>query len=153
MVHQRIAATLIQVAAIFFLWYNKGKGGNYLNLVEEYFVLANEVVSWRGTVYDGVTAEKHNCKVKRMGTIATEIEQNFPELKNDFYQLLSNNNKEIHLWAAHHILEHMNCDQPMRKNAIKEIRRMARTDRTAYGFGEKVWLKEWYKNHPRDRWI
>ena len=104
-----------------------------MNLVEEYFVLANEVVSWRGTVYDGVTAEKHNCKVKRMGTIATEIEQNFPELKNDFYQLLSNNNKEIRLWAAHHILEHMNCDQPMRKNAIKEIRRMARTDRTAYG--------------------
>ena len=88
-----------------------------------------------------------------MSTIATEIEQNFPELKDDFYQLLSNDSKEIRLWVAHHILEHMNCDQPMKKNALKEIRRMARTDRTAYGFGEKVWLKDWYKTHPKDRWI
>ena len=30
---------------------------------------------------------------------------------------------------------------------------MVRTDKTAYGFGEKVWLKEWYKFHPKDRWI
>ena len=86
-----------------------------MNLVEEYFVLVNEVISWRETVYDGVTAEKHNRKVKRMSTIATEIEQNFPELKDDFYQLLSNDSKEIRLWVAHHILEHMNCDQPMKK--------------------------------------
>ena len=44
-------------------------------------------------------------------------------------------------------------DQSFRKNALKEIRRRARTDKTAYGFGEKVWLKAWYKAHPKDRWI
>ena len=88
-----------------------------------------------------------------MSAIATEIEQNFPELKNDFYALLVNRNKEIRLWVAHHILEHMNYEHSLRKNALKEIRHMARTDKTAYGFGEKMWLKDWYKNHPRDRWL
>ena len=124
-----------------------------MNLVQEYFVLVNEVVSYRETVYDGATAEVHNRKVKRMSAIATEIEQNFPELKNDFYELLANENKEIRLWVAHHILEVMNCDKAYKKAALKEIRNQARTDKTANGFCERVWLKEWYKSHPKDRWI
>ena len=124
-----------------------------MNLVQEYFILVNEVVSYRETVHDVATAEVHNRKVKRMSAIATEIDQKFPELKNDFYELLKNENEEICLWVAHHILEHMNYDQSFRKNALKEIRRRARTDKTAYGFGEKVWLKAWYKAHPKDRWI
>ena len=66
-----------------------------MNLVQEYFVLVNEVVSYRETVYDGATAEVHNRKVKRMSAIATEIEQNFPELKNDFFELLSNDTLRI----------------------------------------------------------
>ena len=124
-----------------------------MNLVQEYFILVNEVVSYRETVHDVATAEVHNRKVKRISAIATEIDQKFPELKNDFYELLKNENEEIRLWVAHHILEHMNYDQSFRKNALKEIRHRARTDKTAYGFGEKVWLKAWYKAHPKDRWI
>lgn len=124
-----------------------------MNLVQEYLVLVNEVVSYRETVYDGATAEVHNRKVKRMDAIATEIEQNSPELKNDFYELLSNDNKEIRLWVAHHILEHMNYARSFRKTALKEIRRRARTDKTEYGLGEKMWLKDWYQSHPKDRWI
>ena len=124
-----------------------------MSLVQEYFILVNEVVSYRETVHDVATAKVHNRKVKRMSAIATEIDQEFPELKNDFYELLKNENEEIRLWVAHHILEHMNYDQSFRKNALKEIRHRARTDKTAYGFGEKVWLKAWYKAHPKDRWI
>ena len=71
---------------------------------------------------------------KRMSAIATEIEQNFPELKNDFYELLANENKEIRLWVAHHILEHMNYERSFRKNALMEIRSMARTDKTTFVF-------------------
>ena len=124
-----------------------------MNLAQEYLILVNEVVSYRETVHDVATAEVHNRKVKRMSAIATEIDQKFPELKNDFYELLKNQNEEIRLWVAHHILEHMNYDQSFRKKALKEIRHRARTDKTAYGFGEKVWLKAWYKAHPKDRWI
>ena len=64
-----------------------------------------------------------------------------------------NQNEEIRLWVAHHILEHMNYERSFRKTALKEIRRMARTDKAANGFGEKMWLKDWYKTHPKDRWI
>ena len=122
-----------------------------MNLVQEYFILVNEVVSYRETVHDVATAEVHNRKVKRMSAIATEIDQKFPELKNHFYELLKNENEEIRLWIAHQILEHLNYDQSFRKNALKETRHRARTDKTAYGFGEKVWLKAWYKAHPKDR--
>ena len=124
-----------------------------MDLIQEYLSLANEVVSYKETVYDGASAEKHNRKVKRMDTIATEIEKSFPERKNDFQQLLFHENKEIRLWVAHHILERMNYERRYRKNALKEIRCIARTDKTVYGFGEKIWLKDWYKKHPKDRWI
>ena len=109
-----------------------------MNLVQEYFVLVNEVVSYRETVYDGATAEVHNRKVKRMSANSSEIHHKSPEPQNEFYELLANENKEIRLWVAHHILEHMNYERSFRKTALKEIRSMARTDKTAYGFGEKV---------------
>ncbi len=88
-----------------------------------------------------------------MSAIAIEIELKSPELKIGFYELLSNENKEIRLWVAHHILEHMNYERSFRKAALEEIRRMARTDKTAYDFGETLWLEDWYKNHPKDRWL
>ena len=124
-----------------------------MNLVEEYLALVSAVVSYRETVYDGATANDHNRKVRKMRAIATEIEKNSPALKYDFFGLLSNESNEIRLWIAHHILEVMNYDKPCRKVAFQVIRHKARTDKTASGFGEKVWLKQWYKTHPKDRWI
>ena len=124
-----------------------------MGLVEEYLKLANDVVSFHELVYDGATANKHNGKVKRMVAIAAEIEQNSPDLKNVFFQLLSHENDEVRLWVAHHMLEWMHYDLPYRQKALKEIRRKARQDKTAHGLGEKVWLKKWYMNHPKDRWI
>ena len=124
-----------------------------MNLVQEYSMLVNEVVSWRETVYNGDTADVHNRKAKRMRTIATEIEQNIPNLKMDFFDLLSAENEEIRLWVAHHMLECMNYEPTFKKCALKVIRRRARTDKTAPGYGARVWLKEWYKTHPKDRWI
>jgi len=124
-----------------------------MNLVQEYLTLVTEVVSWREIVHDGISAEKHNNKVNRMRTIATEIERDFPDIKMDFFNLLSSENQEIRLWVAHHMLECMNYERVYKKCALKVIRHKARTDKTAHGFGEKVWLKEWYKIHPKDRWI
>ena len=124
-----------------------------MNLVQEYSALVNEVISWRETVHDGITADEHNQKVNRMRTIAEEIEQAFPYLKPDLFALLSEENKEIRLWVAHHMLECMNYGPICKKRALKVIRHRARTDKTALGYGEKVWLKAWYKAHPKDRWI
>ena len=124
-----------------------------MNLVQEYYRLANEVISYRETVYDRNSAKNHNRKVNKMDTIAVEIQQDHPELKAVFYALLSDENPEIRLWTAHHVLEHIKCERVFRKKALHEIRRRARTEKTANGFGERVWLKAWYKNHPMDRWL
>ena len=123
-----------------------------MNLIQEYIVLATEITCFNE--YDNKNSVKeYNRKATRMRNIATEIEQKYPEFKNEFCELLAHENKKIRLWVAHHILEVMNCDKIHRKAALCEIRYNARTDKTANGFGEKLWLKDWYKTHPMDRWI
>ena len=127
-----------------------------MNLVQEYLLLATEIISLQKfdeTVYFANFSKEHNRKVTRMRKIATEIELNYPELKNEFYKLLSDERSGVRIWVAHHVLEVMNCDKLYRKAALKEIRHSARMGKTANGFGEKIWLKEWYKTHPKDRWI
>jgi hypothetical protein len=124
-----------------------------MSLVEEYLRLVTEIVDFRTNVYDRNTAEEHNRKVERMRVIAAEIEKCYPELKNEFCRMLSHNNKDIRIWVAHHILEVINCEQNYRRLALREIRYRARADKSPYGFGEKVWLKDWYKSHPKDRWL
>ncbi len=123
-----------------------------MSLVQEYLILASDVVSFND--YDKKNSvNEYNRKAMRMRKIAIEIEHSNPDLKDKFCELLSQDNDRIRLWVAHHILEVMNCDQRHRKRALTEIRHNARTDKTANGFGNKMWLKQWYKAHPKDRWI
>ena len=127
-----------------------------MGLVQEYLALVTDIVSpkeFSETVYFKDFPEEHNRKATRMRKIAVEIEQNCPNLKEEFCKLLSHDNAGIRLWVAHHILEVMNSDKSYRKAALCEIRYKARTDKTVDGFGEKIWLKDWYKTHPKDRWI
>lgn len=123
-----------------------------MNLVQEYLELANNVVLFKE--YETKKAvNDYNRKITQMRKIACEIENNHPTLKKDFCQLLSHEISGIRLWVAHHVLEVMNCDKAYRKAALREIRYKARTDKTVNGFGEKMWLRDWYKAHPKDRWI
>ncbi|MBE7059000.1 MAG: hypothetical protein E7387_07910 [Ruminococcaceae bacterium] len=122
-----------------------------MNLVQEYLELANDVVLFNE--YDKKAVKEYNRKVTRMRKIAIAIETDHPILKNDFCELLSHENSGIRLWVAHHVLEVMNCDKSYRKAALREIRYKAKMDKTANGFGEKIWLQDWYKAHPKDRWI
>lgn len=127
-----------------------------MNLVQEYLELVTDIISTKEfdkKVYYVDFSKEHNLKVTRMRKIAIEIEQDYPELKNEFCKLLSHENSGIRIWVAHHVLEVMNCDKSYRKAALQEIRYKARMGKTANGFGEKVWLQDWYKAHPKDRWI
>ena len=127
-----------------------------MSLVQEYLSLVIDIVSPKELsekVYYADFSKEYNRKVTKMRKIATVIEQNYPELKNEFYKMLSHENAGVRLWVAHHVLEVMNCDKSSRKAALREIRYAAKTDKTANGFGEKMWLKDWYKTHPKDRWI
>ena len=122
-----------------------------MDLIQEYFALATSVASFCG--YDKKLVAEYNQKVTRMRDIAVKIERNNDELKNAFCELLFCGDKAICLWVSHHILEVMNCEQSYRKIALRTIRKKSKTDKTVNGFGEKVWLKEWYKSHPKDRWV
>lgn len=123
-----------------------------MNLVQEYLALATGIASFNE--YDNkASVKEYNHKASQMRKIAVKIEQTYPDLKNEFFELLSYENDTVRLWVAHHILEVMSCAKNLRKSALKEIQNAAKTDKTANGFGEKLWLKEWYKSHPADRWI
>lgn len=126
-----------------------------MSLIQDYLALVTSIVSvheLKDTSFIKLR-EDHNRKVTQMRTIAMKIEQNHPQLKGEFCELLSHEKRGIRLWVAHHILEVMNCEQSHRRLALREIRYHSRTDKTANGFGEKVWLKDWYKSHPKDRWL
>ena len=121
-----------------------------MNLLQEYLMLAIEVVAFNE--YENKrSVSDYNRKATRMRKIATEIETDHPDLKQEFCELLSHENKEIRLWVAHHILEVMSYDQISRKTALEEIRYHAMTDKSVNGLGNKTWLEDWYKKHPMDR--
>ncbi|MEE0264138.1 MAG: hypothetical protein UD936_00775 [Acutalibacteraceae bacterium] len=123
-----------------------------MNLVQEYLELANQVVLFNE--YENMKAVKeHNRKMTRMRKIATEIETNYPTLKNEFCELLSHKSDSVRLLAAHHVLEVMNCDNCYRKSALQEITHHANIDKTVSDFGNRIWLEDWYKSHPQDRFI
>lgn len=125
-----------------------------MELIQEYLALVTDVVfpkEFSEKAYFADFSKEHNRKATRMRKIAAEIEQKYPELKSEFCKMLSHENAGVRIWVAHHVLEVMNCDKTYRKAALKEIRNQSRMDKTANGFGEKVWLKEWYKSHPKDR--
>ncbi|MBQ7861001.1 MAG: DUF2019 domain-containing protein [Clostridia bacterium] len=123
-----------------------------MNLVQDYLALATEIASFNK--YDNKTLVKeYNRKISQMRNLASKIEQSNPDLKTEFCNLLSHKNNTIRLWVSHHILEVMTCEKKFRKSALKEIRNIAKTDKTANSLGEKLWLKEWYKTHPEDRWL
>ena len=124
-----------------------------MDLVHEYYALAKESTSYREKVSDATAAEKYNRCADRMAAIAAEIQRSFPECRKAFFGLLLDNDSDIRLWVAHHILEYMNDEPYCRKCALREIRHRARRDHTACGFAEKLWLKEWYSRHPKDRWL
>lgn len=127
-----------------------------MSLVQDYLSLVIDIVSpkeFSEKVYFADFTKEHNRKVTRMRRIAEEIELRYPELKSEFCKMLSHENAGVRIWVAHHILEVMNCDKSIKKTALREIRYVAKTDKTANGFGEKLWLKDWYKTHPKDRWL
>ena len=92
----------------------------------------------------------NNKRADRIRAIAKEIEVSYPELKSAFAQLLYHERQSVRSWVAHHILEVMNYDTPIRADALREIERIAAEDDTVNGLGNKMWLQQWYQEHPED---
>lgn len=125
-----------------------------MELITEYIEAVNEIERIHNLeLADKKSVRKSNKLANRIRTIATEINRYYPELKEEFYQLLFHENDTIRIWAAHHILEVMEYENIYRKNALKEIRSVAKNDKSVEGLGNKMWLQEWYSSHPKDRFL
>ena len=119
-----------------------------MNLICEYISTALEL---QNVDYaDKKSIHRHNEMADRMRAIARQIEDEHPELKDVFCQLLFYENAAVRLWAAHHMLEVMRYTDKPRANALREISVTARDD-SVDGLGNKMWLDKWLAEHPEDK--
>ena len=127
-------------------------GESSMDLIEEYL---NNIANMKLSLDDygdRKKVRKSNRLAVRNRKIAAMIEQKYPELKDRFICLLDADDENIRAWAAHHALELMSYDYPDRKKALRVIEDMAENDPdSARGYGNAMWLKQYYEAHPADR--
>ena len=85
--------------------------------------------------------------------IASDIEEKYPDQKETFAKLLSHDNRDIRGQVAHHMLEVMNYPTEYRKMALDEIKDVIDKNIPIESFGNKIWLDQWYKEHPEDQFL
>ena len=117
-----------------------------MTLIEEYVCSAMESETLNQAGLTGKTTKRNNQLADRLRKIAITIETKRPECKSDFCQLLYHSNSTVRIWCAHHVLEVMSCDNEYRRIALAEIAAHAKEQ-----FGEKLWLDQWYAQHPQDK--
>jgi len=83
--------------------------------------------------------------------IARDIENKYPEQKDNFSKLLLHGNWKVRCQVAHHMLEVMNYPEEYRRMALNEIKDVIDKNILVESLGNKMWLKEWYEQHPQDR--
>lgn len=118
-----------------------------MELIEQYLGLLEEIVTFNDYENKSELA-KYNKKFDKARKIAVQIENEFPQFKTDFCELIYNQNAQIRLLVAHHILEVPVRENKYKKLALETIKNKAKSPD---GIGEKLWLKDWYKKHPLDR--
>ncbi len=93
---------------------------------------------------------KNNKLAKDNRQIATDIENIYPEYKEEFAKLLLDDNWKIRCQVAHHMLEVMNYQEEYRKLALDEIKGVISKNIPVESLGNKMWLQQWYELHPQD---
>ena len=120
-------------------------------LIVEYLDAIHEMNELEGYFEKKENVRKYNSLCKRNRKIVGDIEENHPELKQEFYQLLFSEEQRVRAWVAHHILEVMSYDDECRKSALKEIERISTYGKDAEALGNRMWLQQWLDKHPEDR--
>ena len=94
---------------------------------------------------------KNNKLAKSNRQIAIDIENIYPEYKEEFAKLLLNGNWKIRCQVAHHMLEVMDYPEEYRKIALDEIKSVISKNIPVESLGNKMWLQQWYELHPQDK--
>lgn len=95
------------------------------------------------------SVKKHNRAMDACRKIASQIQSDFPELKEDFYSLLDSDIPELSILVAHHMIEVMKYDNNHKAKALRTIYNKTKED-SVDGFGNKLWLKNYLIENPQD---
>lgn len=95
------------------------------------------------------SVKKHNRAMDACRKIASQIQSDFPELKEDFYNLLDSDIPELSILVAHHMIEVMKYDNDHKAKALRTIYNKTKED-SVDGFGNKLWLKNYLIENPQD---
>ena len=87
-------------------------------------------------------AERVNRAADRMMLISRQVASAGPDAVSEFGQLVGSDDPVVALWAAHHLLDFMNPQEPARDRALSVIRNVADSNR-ADASAEKEWLENW----------
>ena len=85
-----------------------------------------------------------NSAVDEMISISRDISQMGQPGLEAFASLLDVSTNRTDLWAAHHILEHMDFNETLKQRALAIIRENAK-GQSADALGQRMWLKDWAK--------
>lgn len=123
-----------------------------MDLIESYLSNLQTINSMTWDDYGDKRKVRRNNKLSDANRqIATDIENTYPEYKEKFSELLLHENWEIRCQVAHHMLEVMNYPEEYRKMALDEIKSVISKNIPVESLGNKMWLKQWYEQHPQDK--
>lgn len=72
--------------------------------------------------------KKHNKLADKLRNTAIDVNNKFPELKEDFFRLLYHENVTVRNWVMFQILDAMDYDFAHRKSAMEAILKRRETD-------------------------
>jgi len=123
-----------------------------MDLIETYLSNLRTIHSMTLDDYGDKRKVKRNNKLADLNRkIATDIENIYPEYKENFSKLLLHDNWEVRCQVAHHMLEVMNYSDEYRKKALDEIKDVINKNILVESLGNKMWLQQWYEQHPQDK--
>lgn len=123
-----------------------------MNLIATYLSNLEKINEMTLDDYSNKTKVRRNNKLaKNNRQIAIDIENIYPEDKEEFAKLLLDANWKIRCQVAHHMLEVMNYPDEYRRMAFGEIKDVISRNIPVESLGNKMWLQQWYELHPQDK--
>ena len=120
-----------------------------MNLIEEYLSNIKTMKLGLDDYADKRKVKKSNKLADRNREIAKIIDKSDNGIKLQYISLLDSDDADVHNWVAHHVIEIMTFDQPIRKKALNIIKDEAENNSDSLiRLGTSMWLKQYYKDHP-----
>ena len=93
---------------------------------------------------DHNSVRKGNSAARAMGKVAAKMLSGGRPSVDRFSILLDDSHSHVALWAAHHLLELAQLDDPTKQRAVGIIEHASRGN-DANALGERIWLQQWRK--------